>query len=151
MPEVLDEFPEAFAVIVGWGELEESLNELADDLGVSEYVSITGRVDTVYEYYNSADVFVFPSYWEGFGIVLLEAMAANLPIVGSDVGPIPELIDEKFGIITRPKVPEKLARAMILMNKLNTKKSGSAAFQHVRNNYTIQSYISKYEELYRRL
>lgn len=151
MPQVLDEFPEAIAVIVGRGELEGSLNELADDLGVTEHVSITGRVDTVYEYYNSADIFVFPSYWEGFGIVLLEAMAAELPIIGSDVGPIPELIDKKFGITIQSKVPEDLADAMISINKPNTKRSGDSAFQYVKENYSIRSYVLSYEKLYRRL
>jgi glycosyltransferase involved in cell wall biosynthesis len=148
MPEVLDEFPEAVIVIVGWGELEESLNDLADDLKVSEHVSITGRSDSVYEYYDSADVFVFPSHWEGFGIVLLEAMAAGLPIIGSDVGPIPELINDDFGTIVPSKAPEDLAEAMISLSKSNTKKSGDAAFQHVKNKYSLQSYANQYESLY---
>jgi glycosyltransferase involved in cell wall biosynthesis len=148
MPGVLDEFPKAIAVIVGWGELEESLNKLADDLGVTEHVSITGRVDTVYEYYNSADIFVFPSHWEGFGIVLLEAMAAELPTVGSDVGPIPELIDEKFGKTVPPKSPEDLAEDMISLGKLNIEKYGNAAYQNIKNNYSMNSYVDSYEKLY---
>ena len=151
MPKVLDEFPEAIVVIVGWGELEKSLNDLADELKVSEHVSVTGRSNSVYKYYNSADIFVFPSYWEGLPIVLLEAMAAGLPIIGSDIGPIPKLIKDDFGTIVPPKAPEDLAEAMISLSRSNTKKSGSTAYQHVRDRYNIRSHIINYRNIYRSL
>lgn len=71
-------------VVVGGGELEESLRARAELSGVSERLHITGRVDDSAPYYSAMDVFMFPSLHEGLSIALLEAQASGLPVAVSD-------------------------------------------------------------------
>jgi len=73
--------------------------------GVLEQVKLHGRIDdeTLLKMYLSADIFVLPSYWEGYGIVLLEAMSHRLAVVASNAGAIPEVVnDGETGILTAP-------------------------------------------------
>lgn len=78
-------------------------------------VKFYGRVDEskVNEFYRIADIFVFPSLWEGFGMVLIEAMYNKLPIVATNVGAIPYLVkDGVNGILVPPKDSKSLANAI---------------------------------------
>ncbi|MEM9275336.1 MAG: glycosyltransferase family 4 protein [Cyanobacteria bacterium P01_F01_bin.143] len=84
--------------IVGNGapDYELSLRELADRLGVRERVEFIGAVppNKVAEEYRTADIFMLASYYEPFGIVLVEAMAAGVPIVATNVGGIPTVVED---------------------------------------------------------
>ena len=73
----------AILVLVGSGPEEEALRQLAEGLGVGERVVFTGQLspEVVADAYASADIFVFPSVTETQGLVLVEAMAAGLPVV----------------------------------------------------------------------
>lgn len=79
--------PESRLVLVGEGELEETIRTMINQLGLQDSVIMTGAVYDVSSYYSMADVFLFPSLYEGLGIVLLEAQANGLPILASDVVP----------------------------------------------------------------
>lgn len=81
-------------ILIGTGSLENDIKQKVQDLGLSEYVSFEGITQDVTPYLNSADIFVLPSLWEGMPIVLIEAMAAGLPIVASRVGGVPDMIDD---------------------------------------------------------
>jgi glycosyltransferase involved in cell wall biosynthesis len=79
-----------------WGE-RESLERLANELGVAAEVVWLGHVASLSEYravFRAAAVFVLPSEWEAFGLVLLEAMAARVPVVASAVGGVPEVLED---------------------------------------------------------
>jgi glycosyltransferase involved in cell wall biosynthesis len=96
-----------------WGATTQ-LRALASRLGVLNRFQFLGRVsraDLLHEYGN-ADFLVLPSIFEPFGIVLLEAMAAGVPIVASKVGGIPEVIGEHAGILTGPGDASQLAEAI---------------------------------------
>lgn len=84
--------------IVGNGtpDYESSLQELAQRLGVNQRVEFIGAVppSQIAEEYRTADIFVLPSYFEAFGIVLVEAMAAGIPIVATNVGGIPTVVED---------------------------------------------------------
>ncbi len=83
--------------------------------GIKDKVRIHGRVasDELETLYAMADIFVFPSLWEGFGMVLIEAMYNRLPIVTTDAGAIPYLVkDGKNGILVPVKDTEKLASSI---------------------------------------
>jgi glycosyltransferase involved in cell wall biosynthesis len=98
---VLDEM-KAELVIVGSGEMEGHLKELARKLDIEESVRFCGFVDDedIPGLYASSSLFVMPSYYEGFGIVLLEAMASGLPVVATATGGAPELVEnEKNGFL----------------------------------------------------
>lgn len=89
------EEPAVEFLIAGTGRHEATLRKRASELGVSEQVRFLGYVpeEELPSLYSSADVFVLPSRYEGFGLVVLEAMACGTPVVGVSAGGIPTAID----------------------------------------------------------
>ena len=85
--------PEARLAILGWGVLEEQTRALAGTLGLADAVVLPGRVEPR-TWLDRADVFAHTPRWEGFGIVLLEAMLAGLPVVGTRVSAVPEIVED---------------------------------------------------------
>jgi glycosyltransferase involved in cell wall biosynthesis len=85
--------PEARLAILGSGPLEAETRALTAELGLAEAVVLPGRTD-IRDWLERANVFVHSSRWEGFGIVLLEAMLAGLPIVATRVSAVPEVVVE---------------------------------------------------------
>ena len=93
-PLVLAQYPAAKFVIAGTGSDLERLRQLSWELGVGQKVLFTGRIpdDDRDRLFRAADCAVFPSLYEPFGIVALEAMAAHCPVVVSDVGGLKEVV-----------------------------------------------------------
>jgi L-malate glycosyltransferase len=119
---------DAEIVIVGNGPLYPKLKGMVEYEGIKG-VTFTGARNDIYNVMPAADVVVLPSISESFGIVLLEAMASGKPVVGTDVGGIPEVINENFGIIVKPRKPMELAEAInkILLDNQLKKKMGYEA------------------------
>jgi glycosyltransferase involved in cell wall biosynthesis len=94
-------------------EEREPLEALARELGVERRLFLLGRLPDVAAWLRRADVLVHPARWEGFGLAVLEAMLAGLPVVASDVSSLPELvIDGETGLLVPPDDPPALARAL---------------------------------------
>jgi glycosyltransferase involved in cell wall biosynthesis len=107
-------------IILGDGPLYTTLKVMSESLGIEEYMSIKENLsdELVYDEFSKADLFVLPSIEtskgvEGFGIVLLEAMAFHVPIVASASGGIPEVLDNgSCGILVEPGNTDQLAKAI---------------------------------------
>jgi glycosyltransferase involved in cell wall biosynthesis len=86
-------------VILGEGGERDRIESLAESLGVADDVWLPGFVDNPYKYMRRADVFALSSEWEGFGNVVVEAMACGTPVVSTDCpsGPAEILADGEFG------------------------------------------------------
>jgi len=84
--------PVSQLVIIGSGRLKASLQQLTNDLGVGEKVRFSGQIDNAKNYYKAFDLFALSSDKEPFGLVLLEAMAAKVPVVASDCGGAKEVV-----------------------------------------------------------
>lgn len=111
---ILAKFPNVKLEIVGDGSLFRELNELSKKLEISNSVKFFGKFADVIPFYKRMSVFVLPSLYEGFGIVLLEAMAAGVPVVATNVNGINEVVvDGESGILVPPKNPEAIADAVI--------------------------------------
>ena len=110
------EFPAAHLVIAGDGLLRVELELMARSLRVADRVHFLGwRADPA-AVLAALDVFLMPSLWEGFGLVLLEAMAQGLPVVGSAVSAIPEVVvDGETGLLCPPRDVHALAAAIRLL------------------------------------
>jgi glycosyltransferase involved in cell wall biosynthesis len=83
--------------IVGDGRFREEYEQQVNDLGLEERVEFVGYIserERMYEFYSKADLFVLPSLTEGLPRVVIEAMATGLPVIGSRVGGVPELLDQ---------------------------------------------------------
>jgi len=150
MPEILDERPDTHLLVVGWGPLESELRATATELGISRSVTITGRVPTVHEYYALADLFVISSSYEGFGIVAVEAMAAGLPVVGTDVTGLEEIIvDGETGYLVPPNDPGAFADGVSkILSSKEFDSFGRRGYEHAVERFDICRVTEEYLELY---
>lgn len=111
---VLSHVPEAHFLIVGEGELKQTLQDQAAALGLAEAIHFLGRRSDVDRLLGAADLFASSSLWEGLPTVLLEAMAAGLPIVATDVSGTRELIEDGVtGLRVAPGDAPALAAAIV--------------------------------------
>lgn len=86
--------PSAMLAILGWGPLEDSIRARVHELGLDDSVLVLGRVEPR-DWLARANVFAHTPRWEGFGIVLLEAMLSKLPVVATSVSAVPEIVIER--------------------------------------------------------
>ena len=113
-PQVLRAVPDAYLLVVGEGSRRDALEAQARELRVAHRVVFTGRRDDVPAVTAALDVAVLPSYREAQGLTILEAMALSRPVVASDVGGIPEMIEHGVtGLLVPPHDPDALAAAII--------------------------------------
>ena len=92
MPPLLLEYPEALLLVGGGGEEQETLERQARVLGIADRVEFVGPIHDPRDFYRRLDLFVLPSLDEAFGLVVLEAMAMGLPVIGTRVGGVPEVL-----------------------------------------------------------
>ena len=115
-------------VLVGQGPLESSLRAQADELGLGDRLVWAGFRTDIPVVMRAFDVFVLSSIFEGFGLVLLEAMEAATPIVASGVSAIPEIVVEgETGLLVPPRQPDPLRDAMRAMLDPEARKNFGAA------------------------
>lgn len=143
IPKVLKEIPNAYFIIAGDGPDRQYFENLVKELGVYKNVRMPGFVEDRNYYYSAFDIFVFPTVWdlEGFGLVAIEAMIHKLPVVGSNLGPVPEIIDNDInGILVKPKDEEELAKAIIKLglNDDLRKKMGNNGYKKALAIYNIE-------------
>jgi glycosyltransferase involved in cell wall biosynthesis len=93
--------PSSVLLIVGGGEEKNSLVHLAEELGIAQNIEWVGRTSEIQEYLSRMDVFVLSSLYEGFGLVLLEAMDGGVPVIASDNSAIPEVLGADFPGLAR--------------------------------------------------
>lgn len=86
-------------MIVGEGELKEELEQYIQKLSLEKQVILTGNQRNITDYYRAADCFVLSSAWEGFGIVLAEAMSCELPVIATDAGGCAEVVGDAEYIV----------------------------------------------------
>lgn len=105
---------DAYLTILGEGPLREPLGKLARSLGVADRVQFLGFRDAPLAYMRAADVFVLSSLWEGFGNVIVEAMAAGTAVVATDCnhGPGEVIANEVNGLLVPPADDRALADAL---------------------------------------
>jgi glycosyltransferase involved in cell wall biosynthesis len=113
-PLVLRRAPDARLLVVGEGSLLTELAWQARELGIDRRVVFTGRRDDIPAVTAALDVAVLPSYREAQGMVVLEAMALSRPVVATNVGGIPEMLEDGVsGLLVPPHDPDALAAAIV--------------------------------------
>lgn len=138
-------------LIVGDGPARGELEDLSRRLGLDGRVLFAGLRRDIPELLPQFDVFVLPSLYEGFGIALLEAMAAARPVVATRVGGIPEFVENgKTGVLVPPGDPQALADAIggLLDHPDRAKELGLRAVEHVRKSFGMDSIVGQHERLY---
>lgn len=144
--------PDVRLIIVGDGRERENLENQVKEKNVTGKVEFIGFTDMPSVYLSSADLFVLPSFSEGFGIAAVEAMFLKIPALCSHVGGIPEFIDDgKNGWLFNPLKPEELTsklQMILALSEEQRKKIGEIGFQNVIDRFTVEKYIQNLEKLY---
>jgi glycosyltransferase involved in cell wall biosynthesis len=150
---VLRRHPQAVLLLVGRGSLQAETEGLADELGIRGRVRFLGIRQDVPEVMSAADGYVMSSAWEGMPMVLLEAGAAGLPIVATQVGGNSEIVrDGESGFLVQPRDPGALAEAMLRLMELGDRERqamGQRARDQVRARFGLTRTVERWEELYR--
>ena len=153
MTQVCREVPEARLIIVGHDDqgLRPDLEASIRALGLEGRVILAGFRDEVPDIMATLDLFCLPSLWEGFGMVLIEAMAEARPIVASSVGSIPEVVEDgETGVLVPPGDEAALAEAIInILKNLDLGESlGRAGRQRLEREFTREAMVRATEQLY---
>lgn len=153
LPLVVERVSGARAVICGQGPYEGEIRQLAAQVGVAGLVNLAGFVDGAARnsLLQEAAVAVFPSHYEPFGIVALEAMAAQVPVVVSDTGGLSEVVEHGIdGFKVPPGRPDLLARYMgeVLTNRLLAEELCRRAWRKVRSTFNWRHIAAVTREIY---
>ncbi|MCX6712199.1 MAG: glycosyltransferase family 4 protein [Candidatus Vogelbacteria bacterium] len=139
-------------MIIGEGEELEKLKWLARAKRLEDRIHFLGRVEDARAYLKAFDIFTLTSRTEAFPYVFLEAGAAGVPIIASEVGGIPEVItDPELGILVPPGNVEEIKKSLLFMLKKPKycDLAGKNLRQRVTANFSLKKMVEKTVELYR--
>jgi glycosyltransferase involved in cell wall biosynthesis len=154
MPEVLASRPDVVCAIVGDGELKAELEALARTLGVERAMRFPGFRTDVPTVLKALDLFVMPSHMEGLGTSVLDAMAAGVPVVGTEAGGMPESIEHGVtGLVCPIRDADAIARAVlsILGDPARGRALADAARARVRERFSTDAMVDGTVRVYERL
>ncbi len=140
---VARQIPNSCLVIAGEGRLEQKLRSLAEALNIHNQIFFLGFREDIPNVLQAFDCFVLPSLSEGHPLSLLEAMAACIPVIASNVGGIPEILDGfDLNLLVRPSSVEDLTNAMLMIGNMDEKKRdavGKALRTRVLDSFTKET------------
>ena len=147
---IKEQIPNAFFLMVGYGPLKKQIERQIDKLGLKESFCITGWVENPTAYMKKMDIGLLISRWEGFGLVIPEYMASNIPVIASRVDAIPNLIEDgKDGILVNKDDFKSIAENVVRL-KTNPDLYTKLKLQAMRKvkNFDIKRVASETENLY---
>ena len=150
---VIPSHPQAHFLIVGEGPERDRLSRLIDEMNMAAHVHLAGWRADVAELLAASYALVLPSLWEGMPNVVLEAMASALPVVGTRVEGMSEMVIEgQTGLLVPPRDAHALAAAVetLLANPQSARAMGSLGQKRVAAEFTWEQMAARYEELYAR-
>lgn len=137
--------------VAGEGKYKEKLEDLISKNNLNKNVFLIGNQTNIGYLLKECEIFLHPSYAEGFGIAVAEAMLAQKPIIVSNAGALPELIEhEKTGLVVNPYSKSEWANAILELienNELANKLALNAKIK-AEKHFSIKRYVSDYEKLY---
>jgi len=138
-------------LMIGDGPKTDECRNLIHSFGIDENVSLLGKCSNVVELLTQADIFCLFSKWEGFPISIIEAMLCGLPVVTSDVGGIPELVEHgKTGYLI-PSLDEEMAVEYLqelIRDKVKRDRLGNQARVIAHSKFNLTDMVSQYRRLY---
>jgi len=148
---VINTFPDTYFILAGEGFLLNGLKRHAEKLRIENRIYFPGYVKDISKLLSAIDIFVLPSFTEGMPMSLLEAMAAKRPVVATNVGSIPDLIDhERTGLLVKPGDSGSLANAIreLMNNDFKARNLAKRAYKMVLTKYTSERMTQKYIDIY---
>jgi N-acetyl-alpha-D-glucosaminyl L-malate synthase BshA len=144
----------AVLLMVGEGPERASAQALARRLGIEDRVRFLGRQDRIEEVVGMSDVFLLPSELESFGLSALEAMACGVPVVGSDAGGLPEVVQhtETGFLLPVGDIDGMAARTLeILKDQARWQAMGQAARRRAASLFSADRVVTQYERYYEKI
>ena len=142
--------PRSVLVILGIGPLEAETRAIVAELGLDGSVLLPGRLE-IRDWLERADLFVHTSRWEGFGMVLLEAMLAGLPIVATRVSAVPEVVEDgRTGLLFAPGDDAGIGAAIdtLLSDPRHAKRLGAAGLARARDRFSVERMVDRTMAVY---
>jgi len=140
-----------YLLLIGDGPLRQDAIELLEKHQLQQYAWLPGAREDIAELLRSLDVFVLPSQAEGISNTILEAMATGLPVVATDVGGTPELVNEgETGFLVPHSNPEAMKQALLklVLEQEKRQQFGHNGYKRVQDNFSIQAMVKQYTEVY---
>ncbi|MEA2205380.1 MAG: phosphatidyl-myo-inositol dimannoside synthase [Blastocatellia bacterium] len=155
LPEVIKRVPELEYVVIARGDDVARHKQLALEHGVAERVHFPGTVEPekLRDAYRNSDVFIMPSAGEGFGIVFLEAMQYEKPVIAARSAAVPEVvIDDATGVLVEYGNIEQISNALIdlCLDAEKRKRLGQAGYQRLQDNFTFSQFKERLTEILNR-
>ncbi len=144
----------ATLLMVGDGPDKTRASDLAQELGMKKDVHFMGVIKNIVPVINAANLMLLPSQTESFGLVILEGMSTGVPVVASDVGGIPEVVEHGVtGYLAPPGDTEAMGKygLKILTDKELYKNMSEAARKRAREKFHTEDIVGQYEKLYERV
>lgn len=137
-------------LIGGEGYLKSDIQKLIENLNLKDKIILKGYINNNIDFLKSIDIFVLPSKEEGLGSVLIEAMSVGLPLIGTNAGGIPEIIEDGYnGFVVDKQNPKELAKA--ILNLIKDKKLceifSKNSFERAKN-FTSDTMVEKTIDVY---
>jgi len=150
---ILKEIPSTKLMLVGWGSKEQELRNAVGEKDLQNNVIFTGKLphEDVFEILAITDIFVLSSLWEGFGLVMGEAMAMGKPVVATRTdGSELLVIDGKTGVLVPTGDYRSIANSVIelLKNPVQMQKMGEMGKQKILTYFTPETFIQRHESFY---
>jgi glycosyltransferase involved in cell wall biosynthesis len=154
VPSILAQFPETVVLVAGEGALREEIEEQIARAGLNDAVRLIGARQDMPRIYAITDILVLASLWEGMPNVALEAMAAGVPVVATNVDGTGEaVLDGETGLLVPPTDPPALARAICtLLGDSNLRgRMGENGRKRVFSHFRLTDAVGKFDQLYEML
>lgn len=131
-------------ILIGQGPIQNEIKEKVEELELKDFVKFIGQVTNANDYYNAIDIFVFPSIYEGLGMVLIEAQANELPCIASTEVPSEATISNQIEYIELDKEPSYWAEKILNKNRSEEK----FEYNEKKEKYNIKNVAKKLEDEY---
>jgi len=156
VPLVVKEHKKAIFILVGGGLEENNMKKFCRKKGLQKYVRFPGYLygKDITKAFLASDIFILPSYNEGFPLTILEAMAAGLPIITTPVGAIPEIVEDgENGFLIEPKDPVALADKIIKLidNKTLRETMSKNNKKKAKEKYDLKPVAHIFDKIYEEL
>lgn len=138
-------------LICGDGELKSDVEKFISENQLEQKIYLAGFRKDIPNIMKTIDVLLTPSLWEGFGIVLIEAMAAGKPCVATNTSSIPEIVEDGInGYLVPTKDSQSIAESLIrlISNPQLVRQMGQAGIETVKKKFTIEKMIKEYESIF---
>ena len=156
LPRIMAEVPTVQYLVIGTGDdaYERALRTLAATLGIADRVHFLGFQEDVQPLLLALSLYVHPARMEGFGIALVEALAAGKAVVATRVGGVPEVVDEgRTGLLVPPEQPEELSAAVLTLLRNDARRTamGESGMHAARSRFDVKASVAQMELLYQQL